>query len=77
MAEDSDIKALARQLDSLSDAVSMVDKNAITRIEHVKEDVAALRKQVGDPMKTAEKEIADLKARVKDLETKMAKMGKK
>ena len=76
MAEDSDIKDLQRQIEGVLDAIRIVDKNAIDRIGFVKEDVTALRKQVGDPMKTAEKEIADLKARVKELETKVGKMKK-
>lgn len=77
MAEDSDFKELKDMIDGVIDAVRIVDKNATTRTEHVQAAVTALQKQVGDPMKSAEKEITDLKARVKDLEGKMAKMGKK
>lgn len=39
-------------------------------------EIADLRK-AGGPSKDMEREIADLKARVKDMEGKLAKMGKK
>jgi hypothetical protein len=46
-------------------------KTVLTNDKKMSDDVAELKKQVGDP-----KEIADLKARVKELEAKLAKMKK-
>ncbi|HTF89330.1 MAG TPA: hypothetical protein VK843_13040 [Planctomycetota bacterium] len=77
MAEESDIKDLDRRIDEALDAMSIVSKNAMEYTTKVREMVVDLRKQLGDPLKTAEKEIADLKTRVKDIETKLAKMPKK
>ena len=39
-------------------------------------DITDLKKQFGESNKTADKDIADLKARVKELETKLGKMKK-
>ncbi len=77
MADDSDIKNLDRRIDEALDAISMVSKNAMEYATKIREMVVDLRKQLGDQTKTAEKEIADLKARVKVIETKLGKLAKK
>ena len=78
MADDGDIKNVLKCLESLEKSDS--DSRKITAEiykqfresdKEVRTEIGDIKKQVGDP-----KEIADLKARVKDLETKLGKMKK-
>jgi BMFP domain-containing protein YqiC len=76
MAEDlADIEGRVESLESRMKMAmenhAWLTKTVLTNDKKTSDDVAELKKQVGDP-----KEIADLKARVKELEAKLAKMKK-
>jgi hypothetical protein len=77
MAEDSDIKDLKGQIDSIWDAVGTNFREGVKTMAALFDEANRLDKVYGEKSKAAEKEIADLKARVKELETKLGKMGKK
>ena len=79
MADDGEMKDVQQRVESLEKSDSFLRQLILgnyKEFEASEKDlltqIADLKKQLGDP-----KEIADLKARVKDLETKLGKMGKK
>ena len=83
MAE-ADIDDLAKRVveteamvKGLRESLNMLNKAYMATEDELNADIAALKKQYGESSKTADKDIADLKARVKELETKLGKMGKK
>ena len=79
MADDGEMKDVQQRVESLEKSDSFLRQLILgnyKEFEASEKDlltqIADLKKQLGDP-----KEIADLKARVKELETKLGKMGKK
>ncbi len=60
----------------LRDRIDLLTKAHMATEDELNADISALKKQYGDSNKTADKDIADLKARVKELEAKMGKMKK-
>ena len=80
MATDDDMKDVLERLGSLEkfdksvwEWISDNFKAFEASEKDLRTQIAELKKQGGGP----DKEIADLKARVKELETKLGKMGKK
>ena len=79
MADDGEMKDVQQRVESLEKSDSFLRqlisgnyKEFMATEKELSDGIADLKKQLGDP-----KEIADLKARVKELETKLGKMGKK
>ena len=80
MATDDDMKDVLMRVDSLEKSDKFVRdlifanyKQFMASEKDLLTQIAELKKQGGGP----DKEIADLKARVKELEAKLGKMGKK
>lgn len=61
---------------SLRDRLDLLNKAYMATEDELNADITDLKKQFGESNKTADKDIADLKARVKELETKLGKMKK-
>lgn len=81
---DDDMRDALQRIDNLEGSNKFVRqvvsdnyKEFMATTKALRDDIDALRKAAGGPDKDTGKEIADLKARVKDLEGKMGKMGKK
>ncbi len=74
---DDDLKRVQASVDMALDAISDNLKQSLGTDMELFKEINRLEKLIGESSKAAEKEIADLKARVKDLEGKVAKIGKK
>ncbi len=67
---------LGRRIDLLEGAVAANARMMVSTDADIYKALERLEKLIGEPDKAMEKEIADLKARVKDLEAKLSKMKK-
>lgn len=74
MADVSD--DLQKQIDGLSAVIKFNAKTASEYSAVLADRIEVLRKDV-ESLKSAAKAMDDLKSRVKDIETKLGKMGKK
>ena len=68
---------MEKRIEGLESTVSGNLKQSLGTDGELFKEIDRLEKLIGDSGKALEKEVTDLKARVKELETKLGKMGKK
>ncbi|MGQ0566967.1 MAG: hypothetical protein ACT4OK_18155 [Gemmobacter sp.] len=73
----SEIEDLQRQIDDVLNVVRFNQKSNSEYMSVIRDESFKFRKDDDERLKSLEKETADLKSRVKDLEAKLGKMGKK